>query len=818
MLQDLRYALRQLARSPGFTSVAVLSLALGIGATTAVLCWMRHLVLRPLPGVADPQQLVVVVSNQGGGNVSLPDLQDFVTQGGVFTGALASMTTPASLTVDNQPEWIGAQIISANAFGLLGVKPILGRTFLPDEDRQPGGNPVLVISERLWRRRFGGDPAVLGRVVDLNRHPFTIIGVVPAAFLGTMAPSIHDAWAPLSMIWEVRNQSTNFLTRRTARGWHNLARLQPGVTVARAHAAIQTVGARLAATSPDTNRDARHRVVPLSQCPWGAQAIVGPVVQLLLAVCAGVLLIVAANIANLLLARATGRQKEVAIRLAAGASRARLIRQLLTESVLLALAGGSLGVLFAAWAVDAIPLLLPEPALNLNLSFPLDGATLGLSLLLTLSTGIVFGLAPALQASRLDLHAVLKVGGRASTGDAAHHRLRSSLVVGEIALALVLLVGAGLCLQGLRQARRIDVGFNPDRVLLAGLQIGMNGYNPDTGRAFYRQVRARLAALPGVEEAALASWFPLGLAGCKGTGVQVSGYVRPRDENPTYEFAIVSPRYFAAMRIPLAAGREFTEQDDAAAPPVAIVNAAFARRFWPDQNPIGRQFRSDGKDRTVVGLVPTGKYNRLDEAASCFFYLPEQQGVPDLDLGICVRLAAARPDAGGTGADASAFANTLRQTVRSVDPGVELLRVRPLTMHVEGVFFAQRMASHLLLLLGAVALVLAAMGVYAVMAYTVGQRTREFGIRMALGATPHAVRWQVARQGLLLAGTGVAAGLVLAFGVTRLLSRFLYGVSPFDPLTFIGVPLLLVLIAVAACWLPARRATRVNPVEALRAE
>jgi predicted permease len=649
---------------------------------------------------------------------------------------------------------------------------------------------------------------VIGRVVDLNRHRFTIVGVVPASFLGTMAPAIHDVWAPASMIWEVRNQGHEFLNKRTARGWHNLARLKPGVTFAAAHTAIETVGARLETAEPATNRGVRHRVVPLAQCPWGAQTIMSPVLRLLLAVCGGVLLIVAANVANLLLARATGRQKEIAIRLAAGAGRGRLIRQLLTESVVLALAGGVAGLLFASWAVDSIPLLLPSPAFNLALNFELDGVTVGLTLLLTLTTGVVFGLVPALQASRPNLSEVLKDGGRSSGGGASQHRARSGLVVAEVALALVLLIGAVLCVKGLAKARHAEFGFNPDRVLIAGMQIGMNGYNQETGPAFYRQLRARLATQPGVEEAALASWFPLGLAGCKGTGVRVDGYERPPEQNPTYEYAIVSPRYFAAMRIPLLAGRDFADSDNAGAPAVAIVNEHFAQRFWPGQDPIGRKFRGAGKDRTIVGLAKAGKYNRLDEAPSCFFYLPDQQGVPDLDLNICVR----------TAGEPAAFANTLRQAVRAIDPGVELLRVTPLINHMEGVFFAQRMATLLLSLLGGVALVLAAMGVYAVMAYAVSRRTQEFGVRMALGARPGQVVWQVVRGGMKLAAAGVVAGLVLALAVTHLLAGFLHGVSPFDPVTFVGVPLLLGAVALLACYVPARRATRVNPMVALRAE
>lgn len=825
-VRDIRQAARALGKSPGFTTTAVLTLALGIGATAAVLCWMRNLVERPLPGVADQQDLVMLVSNQGGGNVSRPDLQDFVAQTGVFSGALVTMPTPASLTVGEHTEWIQAQVISASAFEVLGVKPIVGRTFRPDEDAKPGGDAVLVISERLWRRQFGGDPEVVGRVVELNRHPFTIIGVAPGAFLGTMAPSICDVWAPASMIWEVRNQSTGFLDRRSWRGWLNLARLRPGVSLDEARAAVDTVNARLCADHPKTNRDVRHRLETLAGCPWSAAAIVGPVLRMLLVVCACVLLIVAANIANLLLARAVDRRKEIAVRIAAGAGRGRLLRQFLTESIFLALIGGAAGLLFAAWAVNALPYLLPEPPTNAALAFHLDARTLGLTLALTLATGVIFGLLPAWQVSGLNLNNVLKEGGRGPAGGPTHRHARRLLVVLEVALALVLVIGAALCVQGLDRARRVDFGFEPDGVLIAGLQIGMNGYTRETGPKFYQQVRERIMRLPGVQEASLASWFPLGLAGCKGTGVQVDGYERPGDEDGTYEFAIVAPRYFAAMRIPLLAGRDFTDQDETAAPPVAIVNETFAQRFWPGQDPIGRTFRNGNRVTTIVGLAKAGKYNRLNETPRCFLYLPYQQGVPDLDLGLCVRFATAPSESGRQDGYSAAMpanrieglATTLRQAVREVDPAVDLLGVKPLALHVEAVFVAQRMASLLLSGLGVVALVLAAMGVYAVMSYAVGQRTQEFGVRMALGASPGDVLRLVLRQSLGLAALGIVAGLAMAAALTRLIAGFLFGVSPFDPVSFVGAPMLLALVAVLACYVPARRATRANPIDALRAE
>ena len=796
-------AVRQLRKNPGFSAVTVLTLAVGIGANATVWHWMDHLVNRPLPGVARQEELAVLVSNQGGGSVSQLDSRDFASLEEVFADVVTSQTAFASLEVDGHSEWVNTQVVSANFFDVLEVRPRLGRTFLADEDQKPDGNPVLVISERLWQRRFAADPAVIGRVVELNRHAFTIVGVAAAPFRGSMAAFAYDAWAPSSMIWEVRNQR---LDGRSARGWHNLVRLRPGVSLARAGAAVEARNAQLALSYPETNRGIRHRLVPQSECPHGAQSVMGPVLRLLGAVSLGVLLIVAVNVVNLSLAGATGRRKEIAIQLALGASRARLVRLLLAESLLLALAGGLLATLFVAQVKGGIGHFLPATPPGVVLEFPLDASTLVFTLVLTLATGLVVGLLTALRATRVPLQESLKAGGRSVAG--AHGRLRNGLVVAEMALALVLLIGAGLCLQGLRRARQTELGIDPEHVLTANLQIGMNGYTPQTGLGFYRELRRRLAALPGVEEAALASFFPLGLAGAKGSSVSVEGDLEPPGTQPTYDFAIVSTRYLATMRVPLAEGRDFDEADDLRSEPVAIVNRAFAEHFWPGQDPLGRRFRARGTQRTIVGVTPTAKYNRLDEKAWPFYYLPDQQGVPDLDLSLAVR----------TTGDPSAAVAAVRSAVRALDPRVDVLRTATLRDYVETVFFPQRLASGLLFLLGAVALALAALGVYGVMAYAVAQRTAEFGLRAALGATRSDVVWLVFRQTLVLTAAAVAIGLVLSLGLGRLVAGFLNGVSPFDPLTYAAVPAFLAAVALLASGLPARRATRVDPIVALRCE
>jgi predicted permease len=801
---DWSRAARRLAGKLGFSAVTALTLAFGIGANATVWCWLDQLLWRPLPGVERQHELVILASNQGGGGVSELDLRDFAELDDVFAGAVLAQMTFASLEADGQPEWIHTQIVSADYFAVLGVRPRLGRTFLAGEDQKPGGDNVLVISERLWRRRFAADPGVVGRAVELNRQPFTIVGVAAAPFRGSMSAIAFDAWAPASMIWEVRNQR---LEGRSARGWLNVTRLCPGVSLAQARAAVAALDARLALSYPDTNRGVAHRLLPQAESPYGAQSVMGPVLRLLQAVSLGVLLVVVVNVASLSLAAAVGRRKEIAIQLSLGASRARLVRSLVVESLLLALVGGVLGALVASYATKAVTLFLPAVPPGVELDFELDARALVFTLLVTLATGLAIGLLTAVRATRVAVHDSLKEGGR-STGAGAHQRLRSSLVVTEMALALALLIGAGLCLQGLRQAGRTPLGLEPERVLTANLQIGMNGYTPQTGLSFYRELRRRLAALPGVEEAALASWFPLGLLGCKASGVVVEGYQPPPGESSAYEFAIVSPRYFATMGIRLVAGRDFDDGDRIDSDRVAIVNEAFARRFWPGADPLGRRFRARGEWRRIVGVTPTARYNRLDEPPWPFYYLPDQQGVSDLDLSLAVR----------TRGEPEAAVGAVRAAVRGLDPRVEPLRTQPLGEYVESVLFPQRMASSLLLFLGAVSLALAALGIYGIVAYAVAQRTQEFGLRMALGASRRDVVLLVLRSCLVLTALAIAIGLPLSLALTRLVAGFRNGVSPFDPLTYAAAPAFLAVVALLASVLPALRATRVDPGVALRCE
>ncbi len=807
--QDIRFGLRMLLKNPGFTVVAVLSLALGIGANTTVFCWMQAVLFNPLPGTEKPGQLVVLVTTHGTATydgVSYPDLKDYAGLGDVFSGIIGSQVTPAALTVNGRTQWLVGQIATANFFDVLGVKPERGRTFLPEEDTKPGGHPVMVISHGLWQRYFGGDPNIVGKTVQLNRGMFTVIGIAPPEFQGTMSALRCDFWAPLMMHEEVAHFGS--LDNRRDRWLHTQARLKPGVNIRKAQAAVSMLSRQLEQAYPGEDREIGLNVLPLWEAPYGGQAFFLPVLRILITVSCAVLLIVAANVANLLLARATGRQKEIAIRLALGASRKRLIGQLLTESVVLSLIGGAVGVLFAGWAVDLLMFFIPNTYLPIGYSFRLDYETLAFTLLLALFTGIIFGLAPAIQSVRTNLHDTLKEGGRGSGAGTAHYRLRGALVVSEVALALLLLVGAGLCVKGFDRALRMDPGFDPNNVLVAGLRIGANGYDEQTGLVFYRKLHERLTQMPGVIAAGMSSWFPLGFEGGPSGGVDAEGYVRLPNEDVSVPYAILSPGYFEAMRIPILKGRDFTDQDDRTSMQVAIVNDNFVKRFWPGQNPMGRHFKTLGRNLTVVGVVKSGKYRSLNEPPRPFMYLAYQQGVWDLNLGVVLR----------TKGDPASAVPALRGEIQQIDPGVELWATLPMVDFVKAAYLAQKVTATLLIVLGLTALLLSAIGIYGVMAYVVNQRTHEFGIRMALGAGAGNVLGLVLRQGLTLAAAGMVIGFAGALALTRLLSSFLYGVSPFDLVTFVGVAALLALVILIACLLPARRATGVDPIVALRYE
>jgi predicted permease len=807
-LRDLCYGLRMMRKSPGFTTVALLTLALGIGANATIFTWLNSILVVALPGAKAPHELVAVIPvspEYGLTSVSYPDYVDYRDRNTTLAGLTALENQAMSLSGDGKPERIWAELVTSNFFDVLGVRPILGRTFLADEEKVPNAAPVVILSHTLWQRRFGGDPSVIGRKIILNNYPFTVVGVAPEGFAGGETALRFDLWVPMMMQEKVIPGK-----RLEARGnsWLiALGRLKPGVTPQQAAAELTGIARQLQQDHPERARGSVS-VYPLWKSPKGATAVLGPVLLLLMGVVGLVLLIACANVANLLLARATGRRREIAVRLALGAGRGRLLRQLLTESILLSIAGGVLGLVCAYWTTGLLRTLAPPTDFPIGLAINLDVRVFAFTFILALLTGIVFGLAPALQASRADMLTPLKDESAAIAGGGRRAWLRSGLVVSQVALSVLLLVAAGLFLRSLERAQTFPPGFNAGGVLLASVDLFPNGYRAEAARAFYKEVLEKVRALPGVESVSLARRIPLGLGGSSSSSITVEGYELRNDERPWTYVNSVGPDYLRTMQIPLINGRDFSDRDNVGAPPVAIINETMARRYWPAGDAVGKRFRF-GEDGwfTVVGIAGNIHSRSLNEPAAAYAYLCLLQFYRP-DVTVHVRAAG----------DPGLLAGVVQREIQSVDPALPVFSIRTLQVHISAAFFQQRMAGRLLTVFGLLALTLATVGIYGVLAYAIGQRTHEIGLRMALGAGRADVLRLVLGQGMLLAGAGLVLGLAVAFALTRLMRTLLFGVSPTDPATFAGVALVLALVAAAACYVPARRATRVDPVVALRYE
>ncbi|MFY9609602.1 MAG: ABC transporter permease [Blastocatellia bacterium] len=829
--QDLRYGFRVLRASPGFFAVAILSLALGIGANTSIFSVVNAALLRPLP-VTEPDRLVFVFNGSQAnpyGTSSYPDYLEYRDKNEVFSDVLTYSGITVSARSDDQTDLLSGSIVSGNFFDVLGVRAALGRTFLPEEDQTPNTHRVMLISHRLWERRFGRDPGLIGQQVTLNGHAFTVIGVTPAGFQGPEVLETNDIYVPMKMQAVVRpprggfsgDMNPDLLTRRGSRWLRIIGRLKPEVSIEQAQAAMTTVAAQLEQAYPDTNRNTLATLFPVSKVDPRAYTQLISVAGLLLAVVAIVLLIACANVANLLLARASGRRKEIAVRLALGASRSRLVRQLLTESVLLSLAGGVGGLLLALWTNDLLKTATPPDGIfSFTLDYHLDGRVLAFAFLLSLATGVIFGLAPALQASRPELVAALKDEDSAAGRGRRRFNLRNLLVVAQVALSLVLLIGAGLFLRSLNNAQSIDPGFDAERVLNAQLNINLLRYTKAQGQEFYRQAVERAEVLPGVESATLARVVPLTGGGRTSSllieGQQGSDNVNRSEgmglqDNPnTVNANVVGLKYFQTMGIALLRGRDFIEHDNEAAPRTTIVNDAFAQRYFDGEEAIGRRVSFNGAQGPwceIVGVVRDSKYRTLGEAPRPTAYVPLAQN-HETGMALHVRTTG-RP---------SSVAGAVRREIQSLDQNLPVTNLQPMSEVVGSSLFAARMGAVLLATFGLLALLLAGVGLYGVMSYTVSRRTREIGIRMALGAQSGSVLRLVLNEGLRLVGSGVAVGLVVAAGATRLLASFLYGVSPLDAATFAAIPLVLALVALLASYLPARRAAKVDPMIALRYE
>jgi predicted permease len=806
--QDLRYALRILTKAPGFTAVAVISLAFGIGANTTIFSLINAVLFRPLPRVKKPEQLVWFRAP-----ASYPDYEDFRDQNDVFSGiSVLSGTSEISLSQGGQPELVKGEFVSANYFSVLGVDITTGRAFLPEEDRPAGAQPVVVLSHGLWQRRFGGDPNLIGENININGLNFTVIGVAPQGFTGAETPLPRDLWMPMAIYTRLHPPLAGTgaaLDQLRNRGmyWLNLiARLNPGVTRAQAQAAMTAIVSRLPQERYHQTIDERLRAVELLAVSGGLdpreRQVALPVSALLQAVVSLVLLTACANIAGLLLARSSLRRREIGIRQALGAGRARIIQQLLTESLLLSLLGALAGLLVAVWARDLlIKLIRATPIATLDLS--LDYRVFAFTFSASLIAGLIFGLAPALQASKPDLIPALK--NEAAVKGRRRSRLRSAFVVSQTALSVVLLIGSGLFIRSLQNARTINPGFKVEGALLATLDPGLLRYSKEQRREFFRQAVERVESLPGVERVSLMDFVPFGLRFAQ-QDVFAEKHNGSRAEVTT-GFNTVGPRYFQTMGIPVVRGREFTAQDMAGAQPVVMINETLARRLWPGEDPIGKRLRVGGEsepEAEVIGVAGAGKYATLGENARPYLYL---QGYAS-KMTLVVR----------TTRNPEALSAAVREQIRSLDPNLPVAQITTLSERVDFALFPARLGAALLGAFGLLALGLAATGIYGVIAYSVSQRTQEFGIRMALGADGANVRRLVLREGLNVVLIGVTAGLALSLAATRLIAGFLYGVGANDPLTFVGVPALLTVVSLLACYLPARRATKVDPIEAIRCE
>ncbi len=804
-LQDVRYGLRMLLKSPGFAAVAIIALALGIGANSAIFSVVNAVLIRPLP-FHQPDKLAWVSEHMPKGDfnaVPAPDLLEWQDQSHVFEDVAGYSTDNWNMTGGaGEPERIPGALVGANMFSMLGVQPVSGRAFTKEEDL-PGGEPVVILMSSLWQKRFASNPDVIGKTLTLNDKIYTVIGVMPANF---RLPEAAEVLIPLALDAHEQRTSDRVLLVSV------IARLKPGITYEQATVELQDIVGRL----DEQHQPARPAgmIVEISSLHEHIVGNVRPALLVLLGAVGFVLLIACANVANLLLARAAARQKEIAIRAALGASRFRLIRQLLTESVLLALAGGCLGILLALWGVELLMASLPQDLADIAKGVgrvSVDGGVFGFTLVVSFITGILFGLAPALVASKPSLNDTLKEGGKNSKATFSLGSLRGALVVAELALALVLLVGAGLMMKSFLKLQSINPGFRPERVLTMQLNLSMPRYAERRKQAdFFKQVLERVEALPGVESASVTSGIPLTGSAMMMMFMSVEGRPDPvPGQEPPVIGNAVSNDYFNTMRIPLLKGRFFNDQDTESSAKVVIVNESFARRYWPDEESIGKRVMTNSRsgERVIVGVVGDVHGFGLGEEVKAEVFMPYLQS-PTRGLSIAVR----------TEADPLGMVAAVRSQVQAVDSAQPVANVMTMNQHLAQSVSEPRFNMLLLGVFAALALALAAVGIYGVMSYTVAQRTHEIGIRMALGAQQNDVVRLIVRQAMVLTVSGVVIGIGAAFALTRVMESLLFGVSATDPATFALISLILMGVALGACFVPARRASKVDPLVALRYE
>jgi macrolide transport system ATP-binding/permease protein len=808
--QDLRYGARILLKRPGFTLIAVITLALGIGANTAIFSLVNTALLRPLP-VEQPDQLVSLNSVFSNGTqtlpvVSYPNYRDFRDRNNLLNGMLAYRFVPVNLSRDSVNERVWGYLATGNYFEVLGVKPALGRFFTPDDDKSPGAHPIAVLTYDCWQKRFAGDPRVIGKTVIVNSQNFTVIGVASPGFYGSEIAYRPEMWFPMMMLEQI--DVGNRLEQRGSANFFVQGRLKPEASISQAETELNLIAGQLAREFPGENEG---MAIVLSPPGLFGAFMRGPILGFagVLTVVVGlVLLLACTNLANLLLARATERRKEIAVRLAIGANRLRLVRQLLTESILLSTLGGALGLCLAFWLVDAMVGFKPPLDIPISSELYIDRRVLLFTLIVSVLMGIVFGLLPALQVTRPNLVSALKE--QVSKGGYRRAWLRSGLIVLQVSLSLVLLICAGLVLRGLQRAQLLNPGFVPQNAFEISFDLLLQGYDGPRTQAFKRRLLERVRDLPGVQSAGLSNAVPLSLSINNGS-IYVEGQREQRGMNvPMARTSSASPGFISAMGTRLLEGRDFTEQDGESNRRFALVNETFARRFWPGQSALGKRFSHDGSAGPwieVVGVIEDGKYFSLSEDPAPFIYRnlrPQDGGY----LTMVVR----------TAGEPQAAMAAIRREFQQLDAALPVYNVKTMTEHLALSLFPARVAATLLGGFGLLALLLAAVGIFGVMSYAVTQRTREIGIRIALGAPAGRILRLAVGDGVKLTMLGLALGLGCAFAGTRLMSIFLYGLSALDVMTFAGVSLLLAVVALVACYIPARRALKVDPLMALRCE
>ncbi len=816
VFQDLKYGFRQLRRSPGLTAVAILTLALGIGATTAIFGIVNTWLLKPLP-VPHPGQITVMTSEQSGSlltQFSLPDFRDYSDQRGPFADIFAYAPDLVGLTSGRRTDQAFINYVTGNYFSSLGLKPYLGRLILPSEGQTPGADPVIVLGYDFWKSRFNGDRGIVGKTVKVDGNAVTVVGVTPPDFHGTFTFVDTQAYMPVSMATADASMGKSVWTNRGARMLTLMGRLKPGASVTEAQAAMNVEAARLAAQHPNSDRGYTIYVYPepMARPPESHQfAKQGLIAMLFFALGAMVLLVACFNVASMLIARALGRRREMALRVSLGAGRGRLLRQTLAETLVLALVGGAAGLLLGGWLTGLMNLLPVGGVIPLRLEIGFDWRVYTFTFLVCLATGVIVGLAPAFRAFRANPNEELREGGTRLSGGVRSGRLRRALVVTQLAGSLVLLIVAGLFVRSLGKAETTNPGFDPHGVLDLTMNPAEVGYTKEQTNEFYKRVLDRVRAMPGVESAAFAFDVPFYYYH-DDDSVYIEGRVlAPGKHPPEIFFNRVTPGYFSTMRVALLRGRTFTDADDATAPPVAVINQAMAARYWPGQDPLGKRFRRSEKGPwiSVVGVAGNANYLFVAFRDRPYFYLPVAQSYVGIRT-LQIRSSLAPQSLG----------LEIQNEIRSMDPQVPVFDVEPLTTVIQGPngFMLFRLGAAVAGGLGLLALVLAVVGLYGVISYTVGQRRHEFAIRMAIGASARDVFADVLVGGSRMVAIGWVIGILLAGVVARAASGILMGTSFLDPLTYIAASLALGLVALLACYLPARRATRVDPATALRYE